>query len=121
MTEKKINNPEKSLIMIVDDVLKNLQVLGSILREEGYMVSLTSSGLQALEMVKNRCPALILLDVMMPDMDGFQVCEKLKASDETKDIPVIFLTARVEATSTSVSMVEVWLWEMVPLLAESPS
>jgi DNA-binding response OmpR family regulator len=99
MTEKQIKNLQKPLIMVVDDVLKNLQVLGGILREEGYMVSLASSGPQALDMVKNRQPDLILLDVMMPEMDGFKVCEKLKSSDETKEIPVIFLTARVEVES----------------------
>ncbi|MCP5050624.1 MAG: response regulator, partial [bacterium] len=80
-------------------VPKNLQVLGGILREAGYNISLATSGSKALDMVKSRPPDLILLDVMMPEMDGFQVCKQLKGSPRTKDIPVIFLTANVETES----------------------
>ena len=94
MTNKKINKGEKPLILIVDDLPKNLQVLGIILREKDYEIAAAAGGRQALEMVGTRLPDLILLDVIMPEPDGFQVCEKLKASAETKDIPVIFLTAR---------------------------
>ncbi|MCP5047283.1 MAG: response regulator, partial [bacterium] len=88
MTDKETNHSEKPLVLIVDDVPKNLQVLGGILRESGYNISLATSGPKALDMVAARPPDLILLDVMMPEMDGFQVCEQLKASGQTKDIPV---------------------------------
>lgn len=94
MTNKKIDKGEKPLILIVDDLPKNLQVLGIILREKDYEIAAAAGGRQALEMVGTRLPDLVLLDVIMPEPDGFQVCEKLKASAETKDIPVIFLTAR---------------------------
>jgi DNA-binding response OmpR family regulator len=98
MTDKKINKGEKPLILIVDDLPKNLQVLGIILREKDYEIAAAAGGRQALDMVAARLPDLVLLDVIMPEPDGFQVCEKLKASAETKDIPVIFLTARTETT-----------------------
>jgi len=82
--------------MIVDDTLKNIQVLGTILRQQGYQVNAAQNGLQALEMVKEVMPELILLDVMMPELDGYETCTRLKANDDTRDIPVIFLTAKVE-------------------------
>ena len=83
-------------ILIVEDSLKNIQVLGSVLREEGFQLNVAQNGRQALEMVPKVHPDLILLDVMMPVMDGFETCERLKSNTETKDIPVIFLTAKVE-------------------------
>lgn len=89
--EEEINNP---IILIVDDVPKNLQVLGTILKKKNYKVSALNNGKQAIEMVNKINPDLILLDIMMPDMNGFEVCEILKNSDTTKDIPVIFLTAK---------------------------
>ncbi len=87
---------QQALILLVDDVPRNLQVLGNMLREEGYKIAMATGGAQAMEMVKTRLPDLVLLDVMMPDIDGFQVCEQLKASGGTADIPIIFLTARTE-------------------------
>lgn len=96
MTDKKINKAENPLILIVDDVPENIQVLGSILREKDYEIAVATSGRQALEVVATRLPDLILLDVMMPEMDGFQVCKELKTSAETRNLPVIFLTARTE-------------------------
>ncbi len=83
-------------ILIVDDMPANLQLLGMTLREEGYQVVATSKSDQVLISAKKSKPDLILLDVMMPGKNGFQVCEDLKASDELKNIPVIFLTAKVE-------------------------
>lgn len=88
--------PEKSLILIVDDVPGNLQVLGNMLRKKSYSVSAATNGGQALEMLEKIEPDLIMLDVMMPGMDGFEVCTLLKKADRTKDIPVIFLTARTQ-------------------------
>jgi signal transduction histidine kinase len=83
-------------ILIVDDVLKNLQVLGTILEEEGYEIAVASNGFEALDIIKSDMPDLILLDITMPDMDGYEVCRRLKDDNTTKNIPVIFLTARTE-------------------------
>ena len=87
---------EKScLILLVDDNPKNLQVLGNLLEE--YRTAVATGGREALKFVRKIRPDLVLLDVMMPDMDGFEVCEALQASAETRPIPVIFLTAKTEA------------------------
>lgn len=86
----------KDLILAVDDVPRNLQVLGNLLKEENYRMSFAENGEQALKMVSRTPPDLILLDIMMPGMDGFEVCKQLKSSPETKDIPVIFLTGKSE-------------------------
>jgi CheY-like chemotaxis protein len=80
-------------ILIVDDVPKNIQVLGSTLRSKGYQVIPATSGEQALRAADTHSPDLILLDVMMPEMDGYQVFAKLKENGKTADIPVIFVTA----------------------------
>ena len=87
---------QKPLVLIVDDVPKNLQVLGSILSKEEVDIAIATNGKQALERVKQRKPDLILLDVMMPELDGFETCKILKSKQETKEIPVIFLTAKAE-------------------------
>ncbi len=94
--EKNFNNREKPFILIVDDVSRNLQVIGNILLEEGFEISLASDGYEALETVRMDKPDLILLDIMMPDINGYEVCTVLKADESTKDIPVIFLTAKTE-------------------------
>ncbi len=86
----------KPFILIVDDMPKNLQVVGNILDGAGYRFTLASSGKQALKVVERRLPDLILLDIMMPEMDGYEVCRALKSSPETADVPVIFLTAKTE-------------------------
>jgi class 3 adenylate cyclase len=85
-----------SRILVVEDTPANIQVLNSTLKEKGYLVSVATSGAQALEVVGRMRPDLILLDVMMPGMDGFETCRRLKASSATSDIPVIFITARTE-------------------------
>ena len=87
---------KKPFLLIVDDIAKNLQVLGNILSAKGYTYTPAINGIQALKIIKKRSPDLILLDIMMPEMDGFEVCEKLKSSPKTRDIPVIFLTAKTE-------------------------
>jgi two-component system sensor histidine kinase/response regulator len=89
-------SPEKPLILIVDDGPKNLQVLGTILRTEGYEVAAAISGAQALEILESTLPDLILLDVMMPGMNGLEVCRTLKRDEATDAIPVLFLTAKSE-------------------------
>lgn len=83
-------------ILIVDDTLQNIQVLGTILREQQYQINVAQNGLQALELVAKVIPDLILLDIMMPELDGFATCERLKEDEKTRDIPVIFLTAKAE-------------------------
>ncbi len=85
---------KKPLILIVDDTLKNIQVLGSILLEHEYDIHVAQNGQQALEATNAINPDLILLDVIMPKLDGFETCRHLKADDKTKHIPVIFLTAK---------------------------
>jgi putative two-component system response regulator len=80
-------------ILIVDDTLPNLQLLTSILKEEGYKVRPASSGAMALQAIAKKLPNLILLDIKMPGVDGYEVCETLKNNPETKDIPIIFISA----------------------------
>jgi DNA-binding response OmpR family regulator len=85
---------KKNKILIVDDNAENRKVLGSLLYKNGYDVGVAINGKKALEFVATIEPDLILLDVMMPEMDGFEVCKKLKENEFTRFIPVIFLTAR---------------------------
>jgi diguanylate cyclase (GGDEF)-like protein len=84
---------EGSGIVIVDDIPDNLRLLVGILREHGHRVRPAPSALRALATIDKEPPDLILLDIMMPEMDGFEVCNRLKASPRTRDIPVIFLSA----------------------------
>ena len=87
-------NPSiKGNILIVDDNPANLELLSGILSEQGYKVRLIPDGQLALMSVQSTRPDLILLDILMPEMDGYQVCERLKADEQTKDIPVIFVSA----------------------------
>lgn len=81
-------------ILIVDDVTKNIQLLGKILDHQGYRVIAVTKGDQVLKTAKKHSPDLILLDIMMPEKSGFEVCEELKADEQLSEIPVIFLTAR---------------------------
>lgn len=85
-----------SKILIVDDTPENIQLLGTILRTNGYQIIVAQDGLQVFDAIERVMPDLILLDIMMPKIDGFGVCEKLKADEKTRDIPVIFLTAKNE-------------------------
>jgi diguanylate cyclase (GGDEF)-like protein len=80
-------------ILIVDDIVDNLRVLSASLTERGYQIRCAKNGTMALITAQKNPPQLILLDIQMPDMDGYQVCEKLKADEVTKDIPIIFLSA----------------------------
>ncbi len=84
---------EKLDVVIVDDTPDNLRFLVGILQESGYRVRPAPSGEYALTTSMKEPPALILLDIMMPDMDGYEVCKRLKADELTKDIPIIFLSA----------------------------
>ena len=86
-------------ILIVDDVPKNIQVLGNILINEKYQISYTQDGNHALALIKKNEFDLILLDIMMPEIDGYEVCKKIMADPETAEIPVIFLTAKADKES----------------------
>ena len=83
-------------ILIVDDTQKNIQVLGTILRNGKYQLNVAQDGRQALEVLEKVTPDLILLDIMMPVLDGFETCVELKKNPDTRQIPVIFLTAKTE-------------------------
>ena len=80
-------------ILIVDDTPANLRLLSQMLTEGGYNVRAATSGARALDSVRIAPPSLILLDIRMPEMDGYQVCEQLKADQRSRDIPVIFISA----------------------------
>ena len=83
-------------LLIVDDTPENIQVLGGLLRDHGYAINVAMNGADALASVARVAPELILLDVMMPGMDGFEVCRRLKTDPATRDIPIMFLTAKTE-------------------------
>lgn len=91
--DAELMKPEECLLLIVDDNPSNLKVLRGLLSPVGYKLTFAMGGRQALERVKTAKPDLILLDLMMPDLDGFEVCDVLKKDGEFKDIPIIFLTA----------------------------
>ena len=95
MNIDKNNNP-KGDILIVDDIPENLDILFSLLSQQGYEIRRVISGKQALNAAKYDPPDLILLDILMPDMDGYEVCQQLKANRATCDIPVIFISAKSE-------------------------
>lgn len=84
-------------ILIVDDNQKNIRLLKDILEDENFIVFTADNGLPVLEMTQSIKPDAVLLDIMMPNMDGFEVCKLLKNNYEVKDIPVIMVTAKTEA------------------------
>lgn len=88
---------EKPTVLVVDDTPDNLALMSALLKEQ-YRVKVSNSGSKALDIVNSATPPdLILLDIMMPEMDGYEVCKRLKASEHTTDIPIIFLTAKTES------------------------
>ncbi|MDX2471189.1 MAG: diguanylate cyclase [SAR324 cluster bacterium] len=89
----RITNPK---ILAIDDTPENLMLLGAIAKNLDWQMTFATSGPEALEFVEHKIPDLILLDIMMPIMDGFEVLKRLKASEKTKDIPVIFITAKTD-------------------------
>lgn len=92
MIDMKIN-PSEYKILVVDDVMSNLMLLKVLLTSEKFGIITASNGRQAIEMTQNEKPDLLLLDVMMPDLSGFEVAKKLKSDPQTSDVPIIFLTA----------------------------
>ena len=97
LAENPLFSKGKGDILIVDDIPENLHVLFELLTAEKYEVRRVKSGKQALRSISADPPDLILLDIRMPDMDGYEVCRRLKAQSETEDIPVIFLSALDDA------------------------
>lgn len=92
-----LDRPEQELILVVDDQPDNLMLMSELLMDR-YQVRVASSGAKALRLVQSDPrPDLVLLDIMMPEMDGYEVCRQLKADPHTRDIPVIFLTGMVNA------------------------
>jgi PAS domain S-box-containing protein len=92
-TNKECSMSDKQVILIIDDNPENLRVLGDILDIKGYEVLIASSGPEAFEVIKSPSPDLILLDIMMPGMDGHEVCRKIKDDPDLSRIPVIFISA----------------------------
>lgn len=92
-------NPAEYKILVVDDVQSNVLLLKALLGREGFGIVYAMNGTEALEKVKSEHPDLILLDVMMPDMDGFEVAGRLKVEPEQAEIPIIFLTALNDSAS----------------------
>ena len=86
-------NSNKGNILIVDDTLENLQLLSNTLSNQGYKVRGAAKGQMAIRTARSSPPDLILLDIKMPEMDGYEVCERLKADEQTRDVPVIFISA----------------------------
>ena len=89
-------NRAKFSILVVDDEPKNIQLLGGLLKEKGYDVEYATSGQGAIDWIYSNNFDLILLDIMMPEMDGYDVCRKIKSDKTISHIPVIFLTAKTE-------------------------
>lgn len=94
--KREMDEIKNARLLIVDDHPKNIQVVGKILSNKGYRSIIAQSGMEALKAAQQGLPDLILLDVMMPEMDGYETCRQLKALPQTKDIPIIFLTAKTE-------------------------
>lgn len=88
----------KSQILIVDDIPENIQVLAGILNKEQVKISIATNAMQGIESARKIKPDLILMDVTMPEMDGYEACRILKNDPETEHIPIIFLTARTDST-----------------------
>lgn len=87
------SHPVQETVLIIDDQEQNLQLIGTVLSMTGYEIILASSGEKAFDRLEARVPDLILLDVMMPDMNGIDVCRKIKADGRWSEIPIIFLSA----------------------------
>jgi putative two-component system response regulator len=84
----------KTTILIVDDMPMNIQVAMNILKNQGYKMLFAQSGEMAFNIIEDNNIDLILLDIMMPDLNGFEVCKKLKKDEQTKNIPIIFLSGK---------------------------
>jgi DNA-binding NarL/FixJ family response regulator len=85
---------KKQIVLVIDDMMDNLQLFGKLLAPLNVDISFASSARKALDVLESLSPDLIVLDIIMPGMDGFELCETLKKKESTKDIPIIFLSAK---------------------------
>ena len=85
-----------SRILVIEDEPANIRTLSTLLKERGYNINIATNGRQGLEVLERIRPDLILLDIMMPEMDGFETCRRIKASTAWREIPIIFLTAKTD-------------------------
>ncbi|MFG6094996.1 response regulator [Leptothoe sp. ISB3NOV94-8A] len=92
-----LSNTTTEDVLIIDDTPVNLQLLSSMLLEAGYQVRQAVNGQQALKSLDKNIPDLILLDIMMPEITGYELCKQLKSSEKTKDIPIIFISSLDDA------------------------
>ena len=90
------NNETKGVVLIVDDELDNLRLLSQLLSGRGYSVRAAKTGIEALSSIQSALPDLVLLDIRLPDISGYEVCAQLKSSEATRDLPVLFLSALKE-------------------------
>lgn len=95
------DNEKKPLILVVDDISQNLKILGHILSDAGYEMAFAQNGKQALNILDTVSPDLMLLDIMMPEVDGYEVCKKVNSNEAKKDIPIIFLTAKSDTADVA--------------------
>ena len=92
--------PEETLILVVDDIPDNVQLIGQILAGEKYRIAVATNGKQAISIAEKSKPDLVLLDIMMPDMDGYEVCRFMKSKLDMSNIPIIFLSNSFENYSS---------------------
>ncbi|BBE15889.1 response regulator [Aquipluma nitroreducens] len=100
-----MDKDQGSKILIVDDVQLNLDLMKEILSDKGYLIATAVNGRSAIAKAKAHKFDLILLDVVLPDIDGFEVCSHLKANSQTQDIPIIFLTAKKKKTTSHMGLI----------------
>ena len=93
------SNETRFRILIVDDVPKNIQVAASILQNSGYQMAFAQDGQTALAQTETNRFDLVLLDIMMPGMDGFEVCRRIKENPVNREVPIVFLTAKNDSES----------------------
>lgn len=98
MEEQHID-PHNRSILIVDDNPQNIQLVASHLKQEGYRISFSQSGRDVLQKIENAAFDLILLDIMMPEMDGFEICTRVREHPEYREVPIIFLAAKIDKES----------------------
>lgn len=93
------DSKKRSNVLIVDDFYQNIRIVANILKKENYQMTFAQTGKSALECTEAKNFDLILLDIVLPSMNGYEVCKVLKKNSETKDIPVIFLTGKTDTES----------------------
>lgn len=93
-------------VLVVDDDPAILEICSDLLQTEGYEVAVATNGQQALEQAHEETPSVVLMDIMMPVMDGIEACRRLKADQHTADVPVVLMSARTNLTRQSGDLVQ---------------